>query len=573
MIQIPIFFVQATSHLGTSIALASLMIWLWDKRYRGAQWLAAIVCTLLTTAVFVDWGVYGVFRYHFNGLVFWVLSSEAGRATLGLPPWFALAAIFSFSLWFVFSYFLIGRIAKVRSIRLPLNLKQSFIAILCLVSLDKSIYALQDLRERTFDLRTSEALPLYWTITIKKTYAKIFGEEALAVDAPFRSVADDTNFPTAKNFTYGSDAKRYNVLVIAIDSWRHDSLSAETMPNLMNHVEKFSRFDRHYSGGNGTRDGIFSMFYGLHSANWDAVLKSQHPSILIDALRQRNYTMKIRSSTSLQFPEFRRTVFSGLPEDSFMDQIKIRFQSHKDGAQIDDLVSEYSKPASQPRFDFLFLDAAHSPYSFPDETAVFTPFADKYVSLAVFDSKQVPLLKNSYKNALRYMDGHFARLLPVLLQPEIWDNTVIIITGDHGEEFFDFGYWGHTSAFTPSQIHVPLLVHIPNTTPTAFTNRTRHVDIPATILESIGLQTDSSQYSVGSNMFTTTTDRDVISCGWDQCAAFDGQHYLIFGTAGYNPAIMRLYNEHYEEIPTTASETPASLLQLALTVFERPQTN
>jgi len=572
-LQIPVFALQAMSNFGIHLVLAALAIWLWSSRFRGTLFLAATISTILSIAILIDWGIYGVFRYHFNGLVLWVLSSEAGRATLGLPPWFPFGAIVVVVFWFAFSYGMIGRIGRVRSIRLPITLKQGLIAVLCLVSLDKSIYALQDLRERTFELRTSEALPWYWTVTIKKTYAKLFGEDALAFEAPRRSSFDDSPFPTAEQFTYEEDAPRFNILVIAIDSWRFDALSSENMPNLMSHVDSFSRFDRHFSGGNGTRDGIFSMFYGLHSAHWDAILKSQHPSILIDALMRQQYEMKIRSSTSLQFPEFRRTAFAGVPDESFMDQIKIRFQSHKDGAQIDDLIKVYSAENSRPRFDFLFLDAAHSPYSFPDETAAFKPFAETYVSLSVFDSEQVHLLRNSYKNALRYMDGHFARLLPVLKQPEIWDNTIIIITGDHGEEFFDNGYWGHTSAFTPAQIHVPLLVHIPKTSPALFTRRTRHIDLPATILESIGLQTESKQYSLGENLFKGTGDRDVVSCGWDQCAAFDGQHYLIFGTAAYNPATMRLYNDKYEELPTSMSNIPANLLQLALTIFEQPKTN
>ncbi len=36
------------------------------------------------------------------------------------------------------------------------------------------------------------------------------------------------------------------------------------------------------------------------------------------------------------------------------------------------------------------------------------------------------------------------------------ESTVVIITGDHGEEFYEHGYWGHTSAYSPEQVKVPL---------------------------------------------------------------------------------------------------------------------
>ena len=43
-----------------------------------------------------------------------------------------------------------------------------------------------------------------------------------------------------------------------------------------------------------------------------------------------------------------------------------------------------------------------------------------------------------------------------------YDNTVIIITSDHGEEFFEHGGWWHGTTLFEEQIHVPLIIKLPN---------------------------------------------------------------------------------------------------------------
>src|SRR5207237_8848579 len=60
-----------------------------------------------------------------------------------------------------------------------------------------------------------------------------------------------------------------NVLLVVIDAMRADALTPEVAPRLNELTRGAIRFDRHYSGGNSSRAGMFSLFYGLPATYWE----------------------------------------------------------------------------------------------------------------------------------------------------------------------------------------------------------------------------------------------------------------------------------------------------------------
>jgi len=78
-----------------------------------------------------------------------------------------------------------------------------------------------------------------------------------------------------------------------------------------------------------------------------------------------------------------------------------------------------------------------------------------------------------YDSTLRYVDKQIRRVIDHLVANEEWDETIFIVTADHGEALYDRGFYGHAAgndrfAFDPSRdymfeelLHVPLLVRIP----------------------------------------------------------------------------------------------------------------
>ncbi len=81
----------------------------------------------------------------------------------------------------------------------------------------------------------------------------------------------------------------------------------------------------HVSGGNATRYGIFSLFYGLHGSYWMPVLDENAPPVLLTTLAAQGYDLHAFSGPSLSSPEFRSTVFVAMEpqvDDSYPQKAK-----------------------------------------------------------------------------------------------------------------------------------------------------------------------------------------------------------------------------------------------------------
>src|SRR6185503_3649262 len=68
-----------------------------------------------------------------------------------------------------------------------------------------------------------------------------------------------------------------------------------------------------------------------------------------------------------------------------------------------------------------------------------------------------------------------------------YPNTVIVVSGDHGEEFYEHGNLGHSHALWQELVHVPLLIWAPDLAPKRITTQVRLMDVAPTILDLVGL--------------------------------------------------------------------------------------
>ncbi|AUV82848.1 sulfatase [Salinigranum rubrum] len=67
-----------------------------------------------------------------------------------------------------------------------------------------------------------------------------------------------------------------------------------------------------------------------------------------------------------------------------------------------------------------------------------------------------------YDSVVRYIDGQIAALVAHLKERGVWENTVLVVTGDHGEALGDRGFYGHPAHYMYDELlHVPLLVRAP----------------------------------------------------------------------------------------------------------------
>lgn len=97
-------------------------------------------------------------------------------------------------------------------------------------------------------------------------------------------------------------------------------------------------------------------------------------------------------------------------------------------------------------------------------------------------------LEALYDGEITYHDVHFAALMEGLKQRGLYDETMVVITADHGEEFWDHGSVGHGHSVYDELLHVPLIVRVPGLTEAQqrVPDAVGLVDVMPTMLDALG---------------------------------------------------------------------------------------
>jgi uncharacterized protein len=155
----------------------------------------------------------------------------------------------------------------------------------------------------------------------------------------------------------------------------------------------------------------------------------------------------------------------------------------------------------------LFYDSPHS-FELPvDDRLEFTPSA-AHVNYFQMHSRSDPLpLRNRYRNSVRYVDSLVGEVLDKMRARGLLESSVVVVTGDHGQEFNDTGqnFWGHGSGFSRFQTGVPMLLYVPGEKGRVARHLTTHFDVVPTLLrDHFGCTSPFDGYSVGRSLFDSS---------------------------------------------------------------------
>jgi len=92
-----------------------------------------------------------------------------------------------------------------------------------------------------------------------------------------------------------------------------------------------------------------------------------------------------------------------------------------------------------------------------------------------------------YDAELRFVDTQFGRLREGLARAGRWDDSLVLVVGDHGEEFWDHGGFEHGHTHHREVLQVPLIVRRPGGVPQRRAERVTQLDVVPTVLEWIGV--------------------------------------------------------------------------------------
>jgi uncharacterized protein len=511
---------------------------------RGFAWIQATAWSTVLLLLYADTRIYSLFRYHFNGMVWNLMTTPGGEDAFQLGPAEVVFPLGCWAAWIGVQLFLLARF-RGDEVRIGARrVRPGWIAVVVLVPMvfvDKAMYARADfVRDRGITV-FARVFPFYAPVTIKRLARKWFGVKVaerpkVHLDSSSRLL----RYPLAEP-TLDPASPRPNLLVVMIDSLRADALDPIRMPNLVRFAEGGRVFADHASGGNATRFGIFSMIYGIPGSYWDPVYEESCPPVLITALDRAGYDLRVLSSVSMEYPEFLSTAWVSMT-DRVEDKFKAPESWQSDALvarRLDAWLGERANPTS-PFFAFVLFNTPHQRYSFDPANAPFRPFAEDldYLSVAAdADEQGRELIRNRYWNAVHYSDRMLADVFATLERRGVADNTVVVVTGDHGEEFWENGYFGHTSNFSPAQAHVTFVMRGPGI-PSGVEHRpTSHVDLPPTLLELVGANpADRPNYSSGVNLLDPPAKRTRIVAGWKEVALWVEGGAIYVPLEGYRGA-------------------------------------
>lgn len=323
--------------------------------------------------------------------------------------------------------------------------------------------------------------------------------------ALFTSTVPHMKYPLKPIEIDKEKVKDYNIVYIVIDSWNIRTFDNDVSPNIYDFSKQSDIFKNHFSSSNATIGGIFGMFYSMPYLYNSYAEQSHIYPVLFDQMKKVGYDCKFFSSAELVLPH---SAFGQFTEAEII-ATEGQTAFDRDNRITENFCSFLKeRDKNKPFYSFLFYDLAHA-ISIPAEHRTkFTPsWSEPNYLLLSNDLDPTPFF-NLYKNCIFYIDQLVGDVIKNLEQQEILENTILVITGDHGQEFNESktNSWGHFSNYSKWQIQVPLIVHIPRQTEgRVFEHTTTHYDLTPTIMtECLGVVSDSKDYAVGHSLYEKT---------------------------------------------------------------------
>ena len=298
-----------------------------------------------------------------------------------------------------------------------------------------------------------------------------------------------------------------NIYLFVIETLRSDFLNEKTAPALSCFAKENISFASSFSNANSTYLSWFAIFQSRFPYHWSRERETKSKgSLPLRALRKLGYKIHVFSAASLGYFNMDHLIFGQGRE--LADEIR-EFAPEKslpswerDSLAIKEGISRLSE--SEGNLFIFFLDSTHSEYSFPENSAPFIPYAKQIDYLTLKPTPQeLESIQNRYRNAIHYIDSLFDRFLDALKEKKLLDASIIAVTGDHGEEFFEEGALFHGTHLNRYQTNVPIYFKFPSPDWTIQREQATHIDVFPTILHYLTKKVPPKRLFDGNSLFTS----------------------------------------------------------------------
>lgn len=136
-----------------------------------------------------------------------------------------------------------------------------------------------------------------------------------------------------------------------------------------------------------------------------------------------------------------------------------------------------SLPADQPFLLSYLTVSAHHDYTLPGIPQV-----------SYIDAE----FQNAYLNGLHYQDQFVGNVIEQFKELGLYDSTVFVILGDHGEGFWEHGAFGHDDILYDEGVRIPLMIHGPGVAPGAYRSPIMQSTVTPSVLDVLGYDVENS---------------------------------------------------------------------------------
>ena len=316
-----------------------------------------------------------------------------------------------------------------------------------------------------------------------------------------------------------NETRKFNIILLLVESLRTDQLIAFggtklVMPNTETLAKISTCYTDNYtqaSHSNYADICPLSSHYPLRSREMHYYPeKIPYPKVLIyDILKKVGYRTAIISSQNEKWGNmhnylksehldhfFHSETFKGptyIPDNDrgFAKFVKNKKLSGKidDQFTVEESIRWIGKHKSDPFFVYMNLQNSHVPYPIPENfSRKFSPDKiDFQVRFGDFPKDKIDIVKGMYSDSLRYVDHQFGKLIGYLKENDLFDKTIIVVTGDTGQAFYEHGFASHSCPIFDEVMRVPLILYVPGVEHKIDERPAQHIDIPPTLLSLINL--------------------------------------------------------------------------------------
>jgi arylsulfatase A-like enzyme len=360
----------------------------------------------------------------------------------------------------------------------------------------------------------------------------------------------------------GAPARR-NIIFLTVDSFRFDAVSPSLTPCLWAAAESGARFDRHRAVSAWTSPNIVSILTGISSFQQGIYARANSlPETLPDG-------------AVVPLKQLARDGWRVAGTQAFMriDQYKNLGVEIEDGreplAWLADRMRRKQPFALWFHYVNVHLPYHPSPAFMPtwetllppgdEEAAVRVQAATRLPSLPSdvfkFTGAERPAIRALYEGGVKEFDGWFCGFWSFLERSGALENTMVVVTSDHGEELAERGAVGHASTTRNATLfdevlRIPLFVWGPGVAPRSVTVPTDHLDIIPTALAFLGEAPSlplQGRNLLANNLPPKTWQALTSKAGFGEADSSNAREFLAAKIEGNWKAILRLRDDQLVE--------------------------